>query len=545
MDSSKDAQPAKPSLQAGRASHDAEVEKPVGNVIETNTASVALAAALAEQKLEMWSRPMIRLYGIMAVGYLVSTINGFDGSLMGAINAMKPYQETFGLSGAGSSTGIVFIIYNIGQLVTLPLTPFLSDGYGRRVAIFVGCLVILIGTAVQTTANSLGHFIAGRALLGFGAAIAQSTGPVYAVELAHPAYRGLMAGMYNNFWWLGNIIAGWCTYGSNLHFDNGWAWRIPTVLQAGLPSIVMALVLFFPESPRWLISKDRNDEALAVLAKYHGNGDVSAPIVQLQYREILEDRAENPSDNRWWDFRELFRDRQARYRTAMVIAMSFFGQWSGNNVVSYFMPAMVLNAGITNTNTQLLLNAINPIISMVAAVSGTTVLDKYGRRPMMMLALAGSLFFYVLLTAFTAEAQKNDDLAYGVIVSIYLYGICFAAGMTPCQTLYPSECLENRTRAKGSSVKFLFINIAMIVNTFGISVGIKEIGWRLYLVYIIWIAIEIVVIYFFFPETAGKTLEELTAIFDAKNPRKESLKKTKVQIDDSGRVLEVEKSVVA
>lgn len=60
----------------------------------------------------------------------------------------------------------------------------------------------------------------------------------------------------------------------------------------------MALVLFFPESPRWLISKDRNDEALAVLAKYHRNGDVSAPIVQLQYREILEDRAENPSDNR-------------------------------------------------------------------------------------------------------------------------------------------------------------------------------------------------------------------------------------------------------
>lgn len=206
---------------------------------------------------------------------------------------------------------------------------------------------------------------------------------------------------------------------------------------------------------------------------------------------------------------------------------------------------MVLNAGITNTNTQLLLNAINPILSMIAAISGTPVLDRFGRRPMIMLALSGSLFFYILLTAFTAEAQKNDDLAYGVIVSIYLYGICFAAGMTPCQTLYPSECLENRTRAKGSSVKFLFISIAMIVNTFGISVGIKEISWRLYLVYIIWIGIEIIVIYFFFPETAGKTLEELTDIFAAKNPRKESLKKTKVHIDDAGRVLEVDKLATA
>lgn len=82
MDPSKDAQPPKSaSLQAGRTSHDAEIEKPIGNVVETNTASVAFSAALAEQKPDMWSRPMLRLYGIMAVGYLVSTINGFGTSL--------------------------------------------------------------------------------------------------------------------------------------------------------------------------------------------------------------------------------------------------------------------------------------------------------------------------------------------------------------------------------------------------------------------------------------------------------------------------------
>ena len=118
------------------------------------------------------------------------------------------------------------------------------------------------------------------------------------------------------------------------HYDNAWAWRIPTIAQAALPAIVMVLVLFFPESPRWLMSKDRADEALDVLAEYHGDGDRNAPIVQLQYREILEDREVNPSDDRWWDFRELFRDSQARYRTWMVVGMSFIGQWSGNNVVS-------------------------------------------------------------------------------------------------------------------------------------------------------------------------------------------------------------------
>ena len=93
------------------------------------------------------------------------------------------------------------------------------------------------------------------------------------------------------------------------HYNDAWAWRIPTIAQAALPCIVMLLVLFFPESPRWLMSKDRSDEALHILAEYHGDGDRNAPIVQLQYREILEDREINPSDDRWWDVRELFRDR--------------------------------------------------------------------------------------------------------------------------------------------------------------------------------------------------------------------------------------------
>lgn len=203
---------------------------------------------------------------------------------------------------------------------------------------------------------------------------------------------------------------------------------------------------------------------------------------------------------------------------------------------------MIQNAGIDDTNTQLLLSAINPIMSMIAALIGTSFLDRVGRRPMMMGALTGCCACFVLLTAFTAESVGNQNLAYGVIVSIYLYAISFSVGMNPCQTLYPTECLENRTRAKGTSLKFLSVNIAMILNMYGISVGIEAIGWKLYLVYIIWMVIEIAVMYFYFPETAGKTLEELSTIFQAKNPRKESLKKMRVQVYESGHIVEVEKT---
>jgi len=143
---------------------------------------------------------------------------------------------------------------------------------------------------------------------------------------------------------------------------------------------------------------------------------------------------------------------------------------------------MIIQAGITDTNKQLLINAIVPIFSLIAAIYGASLLDKLGRRPMMLWGLAGSLFSYVLLTAFTAESARIANLSYGVIVSIFLFNICFAWGFTPLQTLYAVECLENRTRAKGSGANFLFLNVAMVVNTYGISVGIEAIGWRLYLV---------------------------------------------------------------
>lgn len=142
---------------------------------------------------------------------------------------------------------------------------------------------------------------------------------------------------------------------------------------------------------------------------------------------------------------------------------------------------------------------------------------------MMIGALACCLGAYVALTAFAANSVASPNLVYGLIVSVFVFGIAFAAGMTPSATLYPMEVLENRTRAKGSAIKFLFLNIATMTNTYGVSVGIDAIGWKVYLVYLCWIAVEIVFIFFFFVETKGKTLEELSVIFLSKNPRKASL----------------------
>jgi hypothetical protein len=154
---------------------------------------------------------------------------------------------------------------------------------------------------------------------------------------------------------------------------------------------------------------------------------------------------------------------------------------------------VITNAGITRTNKELLINAIDPTFSTPDAIYDASLVDTLGRREMLMGGLAGGLFAYVLFTAFTATAKPDNNLAYGAIISIYLFGICFAWGWTPFQTLYRVECLENRTRAKGSSLIGFFLNAPIVANTHGISISM--VGWKLYLVYIGWICVETTTIY--------------------------------------------------
>jgi hypothetical protein len=124
---------------------------------------------------------------------------------------------------------------------------------------------------------------------------------------------------------------------------------------------------------------------------------------------------------------------------------------------------------------------------------------------------------------------------------IFLFGAVFSIGITPLQALYPVEVLSFEMRAKGMAFSSLAVNAGGLLNQFAWPISLKEIGWKTYIVFTVWDAIQFVVFYFLLPETSKRTLEELDIIFQAKNPVKESLAVRKVEFSAEGAIIAVEK----
>lgn len=152
----------------------------------------------------------------------------------------------------------------------------------------------------------------------------QGSGPLLIMETAHPQHRGKLTTMYNTLWYVGSIVAAWTVFGTANYSSNS-SWRIPVGVQALMPGIMFFGVWFLPESPRWLVSKDRSDEAFKILVKYHGSGDDRDPFVLAEFDEIKETiNLEKTLSNQGW---QVFLQTQGNRRRLMLIGMvAFFSQ---------------------------------------------------------------------------------------------------------------------------------------------------------------------------------------------------------------------------
>lgn len=474
-----------------------------------------------------WSRQYWKLYGMCFIVYFCSTMQGYDGSLMGSIYTMEAYLKYYNLDvNSSTGTGLVFSIYNIGQICGAFFVS-LMDWKGRKPAILVGCFGVVVAAIITAATSTKGALIGGRWLLAFAATIACSAAPSYCVEVAPAHMRGKVAGLYNTLWYAGSLVAAFSAYGAELHHPGDpMSFKLPLWLQLMFPSLVCIFGWILPESPRWLVGVGREEEARKFIAKYHCNGDESHPLIDVEIAEMIESfqgvKLADPI--RVLDLRPLVRTRSNRYRTGLVVAMAWFGQFSGNNVCSYYLPTMLTNVGMTSTSTNVLMNGIYSIVSWAASICGSFAHDKVGRRKMFMGSTLGSALALTGLAISTArfKATGSDGASTGTLVFIYLFGVVFSFAFTPMQPIYPSEVSSNLLRSKSQLVLNVTAGVAQFVNQFAAPKAMQNISYWFYVFYVFFDIFEFFIVYFFFVETKGLSLEELDVIFDAPNPRKAS-----------------------
>jgi sugar porter (SP) family MFS transporter len=385
-----------------------------------------------------------------------------------------------------STLGLLTALYSIGSIASLPVTPFIADHFGRKSAIFLGCIIMIVGAAIQAAAKNLGYFMGGRFLMGFGNSLAQLSSPLLLTEICHPQHRARVTAVYNCLWNVGAIICTWLTFGTK-RIDSDWCWRIPALTQA-LPSVVqLCFIWFIPESPRWLISKERNEEALSILGKYHANGDINNPTVQFEFAEIKETLRLEFQYQKNSSYLDFFKTKGNRYRLMLLASLGLFSQWSGNGLVSYYATDVYNRIGITSGDTQLGLNGGLNILSLIVSVSCALLIDRVGRRPLFIVATGTMCVCFIIWTICSSQQEAHDSktAARGVIAMIWIFSVCYALAWSGLLVAYTVEILPFKIRAKGLMIMNFFIQVALTINQYVNPFGFAHLNptWKFYTIY--------------------------------------------------------------
>ena len=324
-------------------------------------------------------------------------------------------------------------------------------------------------------------FIGARFLIGFGLTFASNGAAMLVAELAYPPYRAPLTSLYNSLWYSGAIVAAWSTFGT-FKINSSWSWRIPSALQA-LPSVLQLTLLWFgPESPRWLVSKGRDTEALHLLAYYHADGNKDDPLVRFEYEEIKAaidlDRAVSATVG----WASMIKTPGNRKRLTIIVALAWFSQWSGNGLVSYYLNQVFETIGITDPTIQLLINGILQIWNLAWAVTAAALVERIGRRILFICSCTGMLLFFILQTVCSARYSitQSNSAAHAVIAFIFLFYASYDIAFTPLIVSYTLEILPYPLRAKGFTVFGFVISIALIFNQYVNPVALRKIGWKYY-----------------------------------------------------------------
>jgi len=478
------------------------------------------------------------VYFIAAVSVVGGALFGFDISSMSAIISTKAYLCYFdqaGMKGGkcqGPSPNVqggITASMPGGSWLGALISGYLSDILGRKRAIQIGSSIWIIGSIIVCASQNIPMLIVGRVINGLSVGICSAQVPVYITEIAPPSKRGRLVGCQQWAITWGILIMFYISYGCSF-IDGTAAFRLPWGLQM-VPAIFLCFaMMLLPESPRWLARHDRWEEAVEVLALVHAKGDVNSPFVAKEMAEIRE-VVEFERANADVTYMELLSPKMIN-RTHIGLFTQIWSQLTGMNVMMYYITYIFTMAGLGNS--VLLPSSIQFIINVVMTVPGLIWVDKWGRRPTLLVGAFLMMTWLWINAALLATYGKTpypgqfntaaESISItgapskAVIACTYLFVASYAPTWGPVSWIYPPELYPLRVRGKAvalsTSANWAF-NFAL---AYFVPPAFANIRWEVYIVFAVFCVAMFLHVLFLFPETSQKPLEEVEEIFDDSTP---------------------------
>lgn len=410
--------------------------------------------------------------------------------------------------------GAVVSCYELGCFFGALFALFKGDRTGRKPLVLAGSVIITLGTIITVTAYrdhwGLGQFVIGRVVTGFGNGLNTATIPVWQSELSRAENRGRLVNLEGSVVAVGTFIAYWLDFGLS-YVDSSVQWRFPVAFQIFFAALLFLGMINLPESPRWLVSQDRKREAMYVLSKLKG---VPIDSDEVHAEVTVVEEAVNRFGRTRVKVPELFSGGKTQHLQRMVIGAStqFFQQFTGCNAAIYYS-TVLFEETIFHGQRQLslILGGVFATVYALSTIPSFFLIDTFGRRNLFITGAFGQAISFTI--SFACLVNPTAQNAKGAAVGIFLFITFFGFTILPLPWIYPPEInpMRTRTAATGISTCTNWItNFAVVMFT---PIFMNTLAWGAYLFFALMNYLFVPFIFFFYPETAGRTLEEIDIIF--------------------------------